>query len=101
MMHTLNRQSYLRLKIVELRRLLQNAGDDPILVPQYRERIEDSERELTAMQTRPGNGCARDDSASLVLEATGRLERELPLPDVNEDRESESERHASATSSDD
>lgn len=39
-------------RTVDLRHLLKVAGDDPILVPQLRERLEDAERELKEIEAK-------------------------------------------------
>jgi hypothetical protein len=39
-------KAFLQVQALELRRLLDEAGDDPILAPQVRERLEEVEREL-------------------------------------------------------
>lgn len=42
----MNKQTYLQIQTVELQHLLEEAGDDPILAPQLRERLDDARREL-------------------------------------------------------
>jgi hypothetical protein len=43
-------QVTLQIQMIELRQMLSNAGDDPILVPQLQERLADVENELKAVQ---------------------------------------------------
>jgi hypothetical protein len=38
--------TFLQIQVMELRRLLEGAGDDPVLGPQLRERLEEVEKEL-------------------------------------------------------
>lgn len=42
----MNKQTFLQIQTLELQHLLEAAGDDPILVPQLRERLEDAQTEL-------------------------------------------------------
>ena len=46
--------TFLKIQTLELRRLLEKAGDDPILGPQLRDRLDEAEKELQAAQ--PQNG---------------------------------------------
>jgi hypothetical protein len=48
----MNNQTFLQIQAAELRRLLQGAGDDPIVAPQLRERLAEVERDLKAISTR-------------------------------------------------
>jgi hypothetical protein len=49
-----NNLTFLKVQVLELRRLLERAGDDPIAVPQLRERLADAEKELQAAQRQNG-----------------------------------------------
>lgn len=44
----MNDLTFLKVQALELRRLLERAGDDPIAVPQLRERLAEAEKELQA-----------------------------------------------------
>lgn len=46
----MNNITFLQRQALELRKLLESAGDDPILAPQLRERLADAEKELEAAQ---------------------------------------------------
>lgn len=46
--------SFLQIQAVQLRQLLADAGDDPILVPQLQERLADSEQQLRAAEQAAG-----------------------------------------------
>jgi hypothetical protein len=45
---------FLQIQAIDLRRLLENAADDPILAPQLRERLDDVEEELRVARQQPG-----------------------------------------------
>ncbi len=49
----MNDSQFLKDQAVQIRRLLKQSGDDPILVPQLRQRLKDVERELAATQSAP------------------------------------------------
>ena len=44
--------TFLKIQVIELRHLLEMSGDDPIIVPQLRERIADYEKELAALESK-------------------------------------------------
>lgn len=50
-----NNLTFLKVQALELRRLLESAGDDPILGPQLRDRLADAEKELQAAQQQNGD----------------------------------------------
>lgn len=50
----MNKQTFLQVQTLELQRLLQTAGDDPILAPQLRERLEDAQKELDEVRRQEG-----------------------------------------------
>ena len=50
----MNDYNYLQIKAAQLRRLLDEAEDDPILAPQLRQRLEDVEGQLRAVQNQQG-----------------------------------------------
>lgn len=52
--------TFLKVQALELRRLLERAGDDPIAVPQLRERLADAEKELQAALQQNGKLFPRD-----------------------------------------
>ncbi|HWG46881.1 MAG TPA: hypothetical protein VN688_29230 [Gemmataceae bacterium] len=56
----MNNLTFLKIQTLELRSLLESAGDDPIAVPQLRERLADAEKELQAAQLQTGNLFPRD-----------------------------------------
>jgi hypothetical protein len=47
-------QTFLQVQALELRQLLANAGDDPILAPQLRERLGEVEKKLEEARKEPG-----------------------------------------------
>ena len=47
----MNDYNYLQIKAAQLRRLLDEAEDDPILAPQLRQRLEDVEGQLGQFRT--------------------------------------------------
>lgn len=51
----MNDLTFLKRQTLELRRLLENAGSDPILAPQLQERLADTEKELQAAQKQDGH----------------------------------------------
>jgi len=50
----MNDLTFLKVQTLELRRLLESAGDDPIAGPQLRERLAEAEKELQAAQLQQG-----------------------------------------------
>src|SRR5215469_10118159 len=56
----MNNLTFLKVQALELRRLLESAGDDPIAVPQLRERLADAEKELQAALSQNGSLFPRD-----------------------------------------
>jgi hypothetical protein len=50
----MNKQAFLQIQTLELQHLLESAGDDPILAPQLRERLEDAQRELDEIRRQQG-----------------------------------------------
>lgn len=50
----MNDQTFLQIQVLELQHLLDISGDDPILAPQMRERLDDAKRELQAVKQQPG-----------------------------------------------
>lgn len=44
----MNDMTFLQIQAVQLRQLLADAGDDPILVPQLRQRLADAEQQLNS-----------------------------------------------------
>jgi len=51
----MNDQTFFQLQALELRELLKKAGDDPILTPQLRERLDEAERVLEKSGREPGS----------------------------------------------
>jgi hypothetical protein len=51
----MNDLTFLKVQTLELRRLLERGGDDPILGPQLRGRLADAEKELEAAQRQNGH----------------------------------------------
>jgi hypothetical protein len=56
----MNDLTFLKVQALELRRLLERAGSDPILGPQLRERLADAEKELQAALQQNGKLFPRD-----------------------------------------
>jgi hypothetical protein len=46
--------NFLKLQVIQLQALLNQASNDPILEPQLRERLEDAQRELASVESVPG-----------------------------------------------
>jgi hypothetical protein len=55
-----NDPTFLQTQVLELRRLLDRAGDDPMLAPQLRERLDVMERELEESRRVPGSLLPRE-----------------------------------------
>jgi hypothetical protein len=51
----MNNQAFLQIQALELRRLLEKAGDDPIMGPQLQVRLDDVERELETLKHQQGS----------------------------------------------
>lgn len=56
----MNDLTFLKIQALELQRLLESVGDDPVAVPQLQERLADAERELRASQAQSENLFPRD-----------------------------------------
>lgn len=71
----MNDLTFLKIQALEMRRLLERAGDDPIAVPQLRERIKDAEQQIELLQARPKNSFPPDldelPRAALILKGGG------------------------------
>src|SRR5712691_5309162 len=77
----MNDRTFLQIQVVQLRQLLENAGDDPILVPQLQERLADAEAELNAAES--SEVCSQSLSIDSVNRAAERLERELEEEEIS------------------
>lgn len=52
----MNKLSFLQIQVIQLRQLLENAADDPILSPQLKERLGDVEQEIVSIGRAEGGG---------------------------------------------
>ena len=60
----MNKETFLRIQTIELQSLLDQSGNDPIIGPQLRERLEEAQKELDA-ETHLPNSLLRKESFSL------------------------------------
>ena len=71
----MNNRTFLQIQAIQLRDLLEKAGDDPILVPQLRERLKDAENELEAAKHQDGSLLPKENvvlpSAAIFLRGGG------------------------------
>ena len=51
----MNQETFLRIQTIELKSLLEQSGDDPIIGPQLQERLEDAQKELDAATYEPNS----------------------------------------------
>lgn len=71
----MNDRTFLQLQAVQLRQLLEDAVDDPILAPQLRQRLQNVEEELAAAPS-------QSISSELIKRAADRLEQELEEAEI-------------------
>ncbi len=67
-------RTFLKVQALELRRLLESAGDDPVMIPQLKVRLAHVEKELQATQSQEGLFPSKDRDhprAALLLEGGG------------------------------
>ena len=61
----MNKPSFLQIQAIQLRQLLENAADDPILSPQLQERLDDVEKEIGTIGHAEGCGSSPPEKPSL------------------------------------
>ena len=68
----MNKQTFLQIQTLELQNLLEAAGDDPILAPQLRERLDDAQKNSKRLAGKRELSCRWNPSCCQELASSSR-----------------------------